>query len=329
MRIFMTGGNGFIGSVVARRLVERGASVVLLLRETSQVDRIADLPFERVPGDVRDGESLRRGMRGCDATIHLAAPGGWEADDPTLMTHVLEDGTRNVLDAAAGLRSHRVVFVSSTAAVSAASEPIVFDERSPFSVPDSSLHYAFAKHRAEAVAQEAHANGVDVVTVNPAEVYGPGDTALATAGNLLDFAKSKPVFVCRGGTSIVHVDDVASGMLAALDRGRSGERYILGGENLTIRELARLTLELVDRRSPIITVPNRVVRALARGAIRLRIPVWFNPHVVPYATWYWFVDNAKARRDLGVSFRSARETIGSTIQWLRGGVEGRSLLPPV
>jgi dihydroflavonol-4-reductase len=314
--IFLTGGNGFIGSAVARKLHAAGHRLVCLLRETSRVDRIESLPFTRVRADVRDPESVRAGMSLADRTIHLAAPGAWEQDDPSTLTDVLEGGTRHVLEVAASLPGHRVVVISSTAAIAASSRPVVFDERTSFSVPDPRLHYAFAKHRVEMLVAAAHARGVHAVIVNPAEVYGPGDTALVTAGNLVDFATSAPVLVCRGGTCIVHVDDVADGIVAALERGRSGERYILGGENVSVRELAVLVQEWLERRARIVSVPNGVVRLAARVAIALRLKLPFNPHVVPYATWYWFSDSTKARRELGVSFRGARETIAPTLAWL-------------
>ena len=192
----------------------------------------------------------------------------------------------------------------------------MFDETAEFNLREPSLHYAHAKRAAERRVRDACARGMAVVVVNPSEVYGPGDTRLVSASNLIDFAKSNPVLVCHGGTSVVHVDDVAAGIVAALERGRPGERYILGGENLTIRELAELVLELTGRRAPIVTVPNALGRTLSRVAVALRIPVPYNPHVVAYATRYWFMDNAKARRDLGVEFRGARETIRDTLEWL-------------
>jgi dihydroflavonol-4-reductase len=317
MRVFVTGGNGFIGSVVVRRLASDGHEVVCLLRTLSKTDRIDMVPFERVRGDVRDAASIRVAMQSCDATIHLAAPGGWQDDDPHVLRDVIEGGTRNVLEAASAFSSHRVVVVSSTAATNASDTPIVFDERAEFTVAEPSLHYANAKHNAELLAREAYARGLPVIIVNPAEVYGPGDTALGTAGNLIDFATSTPVFVCHGGTSVVHVDDVADGIVAALHRGRPGERYILGGDNLTIRQLAQLVLDLMGRRTPIVMIPNTLARFVARLAAHARLPLPYNPNVVAYATRYWFVDNAKARRELGVTFRGSRETIAATLEWLR------------
>jgi dihydroflavonol-4-reductase len=237
-------------------------------------------------------------------------------DDPSLLDAVIEGGTRNLLEVAATLPRHRVVMASSTAAVNGSHTPQVFDERAEFTLTDPSLHYSHAKHRAELAARQAVARGVPVIIVNPAEVYGPGDTEMVTAGNIVDFATSWPVLVCDGGTGVVHVDDVASGIIAALERGRPGERYILAGENLTIRQLALLVLELLGRRAPVVQLPNGLARFISRSAIALRMPLPYNPYVIPYATRYWFVDSSKARRELGVPFRSAREAIGSTIAWL-------------
>lgn len=273
--------------------------------------------FERAAGDIRDLESLRAAMSGCDATIHLAAPGGWEADDPANVRAVIEGGTQNVLDVAATLPKHRVVVVSSTAAVNASDSPTVFDEQSEFTVRDENLTYALAKHRAEVATFAACARGVDAVIVNPSEVYGPHDTALCTARNLIDIATSTPVLACRGGTSVVHVEDVASGIVAALERGRRGQRYILGGENLEIRQIAELVLGLVGRRARVVMVPNAIVRSMARVGLMSGVPLPFNPYVALYATRYWFVDSTKARRELGVSFRDARSTLGDAITWLR------------
>jgi dihydroflavonol-4-reductase len=214
---------------------------------------------------------------------------------------------------------------------------VIHDERSTLDLPPGGYVYSRAKARAEAVCRAAAADGLPVTIVNPGEVFGPHDAALITACNLVDFAKSWPVLVCAGGTAVVHVDDVAEGVVAALDRGRPGERYILAGENVTIRELAELTLELLGQRKPIVSVPNRLLRWLGALGTALGLPLPFNPAVLPYATRYWFVDNSRARTELGVSFRSARQTLAPTLAWLaesglvptprRGPVPGAALAP--
>ena len=317
MKVFVTGGNGFIGSVVVKRLLQCGHDVCCLLRPTSRTERIDGLPLERVRGDVRDAASVQAGMRGCDATVHLASVSSWREIDSPALTDVVEGGMRHVLEAAAKQAGHRVVFVSSVTAVNGSDEPRVFDEHAPFTLDDPQLTYALVKRRAEAQCRRAVERGVPVVIVNPAEVYGPADTAFVSAGNLIDFSRAKPVVVCTGGTSVVYVDDVAAGIVSALERGRPGERYILGGENLTIRQLAELFLELVGRRSTIVTLPNRLIRRLTRVATALRIPLPYDPRVIPYATRYWFVDGSKARRELGVEFRDARATLAPTVAWLK------------
>jgi dihydroflavonol-4-reductase len=316
MRVFMTGGNGFIGSVVTCALVARGYEVRCLLRSTSQTERIDGLPVERVFGDVREPGSLRAGMVGCDAVIHLASLSSWNDIQSPLLQEVVVGGTRHVLEAANAAGGLRTVYVSSSVAVNATHVPVVQNEDSPMTLRLERYPYARAKVAAEALCRAAAGRGLPVVIVNPGEVYGPNDTALITAGNLVDFATSYPVLACSGGTSVAHVEDVANGILAALERGRPGQRYILGGENLTVRQLAQLTLARLGQDKPILVLPNALVRALAAVGTTLRLPLPFNPAVIPYATRYWFMDNAKARTELGVSFRSAAEAVGSALRWL-------------
>jgi dihydroflavonol-4-reductase len=318
MRVLVTGGSGFIGSVVVKTLISEKHEVRCLLRGTSNTDRLDGLAFERAEGDVRDAAAVARALAGCDAAIHLASLSNWNDIDSPLMNEVVEGGTRNLLAAArAQANRPRVVFVSSILAVNGSDTPSTFDESAPFTLSDAKLSYSRCKRAAEAQCLEAHREGLPVVIVNPGEVYGPHDTALITACNLIDFAKSKPVLVCSGGTSVVYVDDVALAIVRALEKGRSGERYILGGDNLSVRELAQLCLDLLGQKKSIVQVPNSLLRGITKVATTLRVPLPFNPHVVPYATKYWFMDSSKARRELGVEFRSARETLAPTLAWLK------------
>ena len=315
MRILVSGGNGFIGSVVVRKLIASGRTVRCLLRKESNTSRIDGLPFERAEGDVRDASAVQAAMTDCTATIHLASA-TWTHMSISEMNDVIVGGTRNVLSAARLTGCSRVVYVSSSVAVCSSNKPQLFDENSRHRSEIRGLYYAQAKLEAETVCRQAANEGLGVVIVNPGEVYGPNDITLISAGNLIDFSKSSPVLVCDGGTAVAHVEDVAEGIIAALDRGRPGERYILGGDNLTIRQLAELTLELLGQNKTIISLPTWFIRSLAWLGRNLRLPLPFNPEVARYATQYWFMDNSKARRELGVEFRSARETLRPAVFWL-------------
>jgi dihydroflavonol-4-reductase len=317
MKVLVTGGNGFIGSVVVRTLIAEGYSVRCLVRDTSNTDRIDDLDWERAEGDVRHTSVVAAAVAGCEAVIHLASLSSWKDIDSPLMNEVVETGTRNVLAAARGQPGTRVVFVSSVLAVNGSEQPQPFDENAVFDLPDRKLKYSRCKRKAEAMCLEAAGSGVPVVIVNPTEVYGPHDTAMITAGNLVDFANSKPVLVCRGGTSVAYVDDVALAIVRAMERGRSGERYILGGENLSVKALAQLCLDILGKKQSIVTVPNPIIKALAALGLALHIPLPFEPRVIPYATKYWFVDSGKASRELGVTFRPARKALEPTLGWLK------------
>jgi dihydroflavonol-4-reductase len=316
MRVLVTGASGFIGSVVARRLLADGSAVRCLVRRTSDTARVPTEAVDLAYGDVRDAKAVDRAVSGCDAVVHLACPSAWTAIRSPEMEAAVVAGTRHVLEACVRRGARRVVYVSSVMAIGASRRPQVLDEGSVSPEPLSRFVYVRAKRAAEGLCRRAAAHGLGAVIVNPGEVYGPGDTGLVTAGNLLDFARSSPVLACHGGVTVAHVDDVAEGIVSALERGRPGERYVLGGENVTIRGLAALTLELLGREGRVITAPNALVRAAAWLGRTLRLPLPFEPEVIPYATLYWFMDNAKARRELGVSFRPARETLASTLAWL-------------
>ncbi len=263
LNILVTGGNGFIGSVLVRQLNAAGHRVRCLLRPTSNTNRIDDVPVERFTGDVRDAACLRQAVAGQQAVIHLAGLSSWDLIDSPAMGETCEGGTANVLAAARAAGGVRVVYVSSVLAVGSRPNPEPVDETNPFELfADKTVTHCHHKYRAEELCRQAAATGQEVVIVNPTEVYGPNDVGRITAGNLIDFAHSNPVLVCRGGTSVVHIEDVARGMLAAVERGRSGERYILGGENITHRQLAELFLDLAGQHKRVLAAPNFVLRRI-------------------------------------------------------------------
>ena len=211
----------------------------------------------------------------------------------------------------------RVVYVSSVLAVGSTFTPEPIDETFPYRLDaDKQLTHSHHKYRAEELCRQALDEGLDVVIVNPAEVYGPNDVGLITAGNLVDFAKSNPVLVCHGGTSIVHVEDVARGILAAstwpqrraVHPGRRKYHPSATGRPVSGAGRTAQTGDYASQRA----ASGRHPRGSA-----LRIPLPYNPRVVPYATRYFWVDAAKARRELGVDFRGARDTLAPTVAWLK------------
>ncbi|HSE18447.1 MAG TPA: NAD-dependent epimerase/dehydratase family protein [Pyrinomonadaceae bacterium] len=316
-KILVTGGNGFIGSRVVRLLVDRGYAVRCLLRKTSDCTRIDDLPFERVYGDVRNHSSIKESMTGCDGCIHLAAIVAWNLMDSPVLEETIVEGTRNVLEAAATVSGMRMVYVSSSVAINASHKPQVFDESSPFELLGTRMRYAIAKHKAEQLVLEYVKSGLDAVIVNPAEVYGPNDTSMTTACNIRDFLKNYPCIACVGGTAITHVDDVADGIVKALERGTRGERYILGGDNLTIEELARLTLDIAGQKKPVLRIPNQLLVGFVNLLAWLHLPSPVVPGVLDYATRFSFMDSSKAKKEFGYAPRPARQVLTPVVEWLQ------------
>jgi dihydroflavonol-4-reductase len=314
----VTGGAGFIGARVVRRLCTDNHEVRCLLRPSSRTHRIDDLPVEAHLGDVRDPVAVQRALVGCDAVIHLAAPGGWDHLGSPEVVGTIVQGTAAVLAAARSEAVGRVVYVSSVAAIGGSAEPQLLDEQAPFELRGPEFAYAIAKHAAELRCLEHHRSGHSVVIVNPCEVYGPDDDDFVTAGTLRDALRGPVAFSVRGGTAVAHVDDVAAGICAALDRGHSGERYILGGENLSIHALIRRTLRHGSQRyKPVLIIHGPLLRLLVGVLSRLGLPTPLPPAALPYSLRYWLVDDRKARTELLYQPRSADETLGSVVAWLQ------------
>ena len=252
-----------------------------------------------------------------DMDGHLASISSWDQIRSPIMRVVVIDGTRNVLEAAKRSGGLRTVFVSTCAAINGTKGPEVMDETTPFTLDPKTYIYAGAKHEAEAICSEYAADGLPVITVNPCEVYGPEDEELITASYLLDALKDWPVLSLHGGTAVAHVEDIAGGIIAALEKGRGGERYILGGDNLHVREVMEKTLVAGGQGGKrILQLPNSITKAAIKGLAALRLPTPVIPDIVDYGTLFWFVDCSKAKTELGYTHRSADETIADVVNWL-------------
>src|SRR5438132_6960296 len=256
MKAFITGATGFVGSHVARALAAQGADLRLLVRSTSRLDNIAELRAETATGDLRDPESLKKAMAGCEFVFHLAADYRLWVRDPEQMYRSNVEGTRAIIEAARKNRVWRVVYTSSVATMGFTSNGRPADESSPVSLDDMIGHYKRSKFMAEQLAMEAGRSGMDVVVVNPTTPVGEQDIKPTPTGRIIvDFLKKKfPAYVDTG-LNLVDVKECARGHIAALEKGNRGDRYILGGENLTLKQILDKLAAITGVPSPKIRVP--------------------------------------------------------------------------
>ena len=318
MRVLVTGGNGFIGSTVVRILCGKGHTVRCTLRKTSNLTRLAGLFYEKAIADIRDIESLKNAVEGCDAIIHCASLSNWKDLGSPELESIVVGGTRNLINILSE-RPIPMVYLSSAAALGAsATTHEIRNADSNFNLNPKKYRYAAYKAEAEKHCLKAVEAGADIVIVNPVETYGPGDTEGVTASTLIEFTSGPLCLVCDGGTSVAHVVDVANGIVAALEKGKAGSKYILGGENITIAEIAKIAQECAGTKYPMLRVPAIILKSFVALFSVIRIPALQSALTkYRYATHYWYFDNSQTIRDLGVSFRSAKETIADTMAWIK------------
>ena len=266
MLAFVTGATGFLGSHVARALAEQGAQLRLLVRPTSDLRNLAGLNAERVVGDLRDPASFDKALGGCEAVFHVAADYRLWVRDPDEMYRSNVEGTRSLLAAARQRGVRRVVYTSSVATMGFTSNGSLADEDSPVSIDDMIGPYKRSKFMAEQVACEAARDGLDVVVVNPTTPIGERDIKPTPTGRIVvDFMKRKfPAYVDTG-LNLVDATQCARGHIQALDKGKRGERYILGGENLTLKQILDHLGAITGLKSPTVKLPY--VCALAAGVV--------------------------------------------------------------
>src|ERR1700692_1607044 len=266
MLAFVTGATGFLGSHVARALAERGADLRLLVRPTSNLKNLEGLKAETAIGDLRDSSSLEKAMHGCEAVFHVAADYRLWVRDSAEMYRSNVEGTRAVLEAARKNGVRCVVYTSSVATIGFTGNGRPADEDSPVSLGDMIGHYKRSKFMAEQIAMEAGRNGMRVVTVNPTTPVGEHDIKPTPTGRIVvDFLKRKfPAYV-ETGLNLVDVRECARGHITAMERGKSGERYILGGENLTLKQILDRLGAISGLPSPTLKLPYFV--AYVAGAL--------------------------------------------------------------
>ncbi|MGA2922870.1 MAG: hopanoid-associated sugar epimerase [Candidatus Sulfotelmatobacter sp.] len=323
MRAFVTGATGFIGSHVARVLGEQGADLRLLVRATSNLKNLEGLKAETATGDLRDSSSFEKAISGCDVVFHVAADYRLWVQDPAEMYRSNVEGTRALLDAARKNGVRCMVYTSSVATIGFTGNGRPADEDSPVSVADMIGHYKRSKFMAEQLAMEAGRSGMRVITVNPTTPVGEQDVKPTPTGRIIvDFLKGKfPAYV-ETGLNLVDVHECARGHVAALEKGRTAERYILGGENLTLKQILNKLGAISGLPSPKLKLPYFVAYAAGfvdetvSGRLLGREPR-ATVETVRMGKKKMWASSAKAERELGWKLVLADDALRRAVDWFR------------
>ncbi len=314
--VLVTGASGFVGWHVARRLLERGHRVRALVREQS---RVPDLEVERFTGDLRDPSSLSRAAAGCSVVYHVAADYRLWSKNPADLYASNVDGTRNMLSAAESAGVDRVVYTSTVGCIGIPKDR-PGDEQSPVSVREMAGAYKRSKFLAEQVALEFASRGFPVVIVNPTAPMGDHDFKPTPTGQIvLDFLKGAMPAYIETGLNVVNVRDVADGHLLACERGRAGERYILGSENLTLGGILQQLAAITGRKAPAVKLPYFVAWTAGVATTGLAhltgIPPRAPLEAVRMAKKKMWVSHAKAARELGFAPQPAQSALNDAVAW--------------
>jgi dihydroflavonol-4-reductase len=320
MTVLVTGATGFIGSAVARELSEKGTRIRCLVRETSSMKNLDGLYVEIAHGDISDIDSMHRAVKGCDRVYHLAAVYASWLPDPGLMYRANEEGTRNVLTACREAGVQKVVYCSSVAALGAHGKTPA-DESAQFNLNSTKDHYYISKYRAEQVALEFARTGLAVVIVNPSNPIGVRDIAPTPTGALIiNLTRGKFPGYVDGGINIIDVMDCARGIVAAMEKGRAGQKYILGNRNVSIKEYFDLIVKVAGKgKSPSLRIPSWMAVFSGLGYQSLSRITGKPP--VTSASWarvgshYSWWDCTRAREELDLGQRPLEESIADAIRW--------------
>jgi dihydroflavonol-4-reductase len=323
MNVFLTGATGFVGSHVARAFAAQGATLRLLVRPSSRLDNLEGLSAETVTGDLRNPDSFRSALADCEVLVHVAADYRLWVRDPQVMYAANVDGTRNLLALAREVGVARVVYTSSVATMGFREDGTIVDESTPVSLDDMIGHYKRSKYLAEQEAITAAHDGQQVIVLNPTTPIGANDIKPTPTGQIVvDFLNRKfPAYVDTG-LNLVDVAEVARMHVAALERGHPGERYILGGENLSLKQILDKMSAITGIPSPTMKVPHAVAMAFAfldetvTGRLRGKEPR-ATVEAVRMGKKKMFASSAKAERDLGFRIVPVYAALRAAIDWFR------------
>ncbi len=323
MNLFLTGATGFVGHHVAKALAAEGADLRLLVRKTSKLANLEGIHGDTHIGDLADPESLKPALVGCDAVVHVAADYRLWIPDPAAMYRANVDGTRELLRLAREVGVKRFVYTSSVATMHFRTDGIVINEDTPVSLADMVGHYKRSKFMAEQEAVAAAQNGQQVVILNPTTPIGPNDSKPTPTGRIfVDFLNGKfPAYVDTG-LNLVDVSEVARAHVLALTKGTPGHRYILGGENLTLKQILDKMSAITGIPSPTVKIPFTIAATYAffeewiTGRIRGREPR-ATLEEVRMGRKKMFASSAHAEQELGFRIVPVYPAMRAAIDWFR------------
>jgi dihydroflavonol-4-reductase len=322
MKALVTGASGFVGSAVARALLQEGWQVRVLVRQGSERRNLQQLAVEIVTGDLADSASLERALAGCDALFHAAADYRLAALEPAQLYRTNVEGTRNLLQAARRAGTARIVYTSSVATIGLPADGSPGREDTGVTLADMIGHYKRSKFLAEQLVLEQARDGSPVIIVNPSTPIGPGDVKPTPTGQLvLDAAAGRMPAYIDTGLNVVHVDDVAAGHLLAFNRGRIGERYILGGQDMTLRAILAEIARIVARKAPSIRLPRVAILPIAYAAEAWARATGGSTRItvegVRMARKRMYYSSDKAVRELGYAWREPSRALQDAVGWFR------------
>ncbi len=322
MKVLVTGATGFVGAAVVRALLAAGVEVRVLARRGSDFTNLRQFKLEHVYGDLRDRQSLLRALSGCRQLYHVAAHYALWAKDPSIFYEVNVVGTRNLLEAAREVGTERIVYTSTIGTIGLPTEGGMGTEDTPVSLDQMAGHYKRSKYLAEQEVLAFARQGLPVVIVNPSAPVGEGDIKPTPTGQIIvDFMKGRMWAYIETGMNLIDVDDVAAGHLLAMERGRVGDRYILGNRNLTLRDVFEMLATITGVRAPSVKLPRGVVLPLAYlnfgfsylSGVPPRIPL----DGVKMAKYKMHYDCSKAIRELGLPQTPVEVALEKAVRWFR------------
>lgn len=321
MAVLVTGATGFVGAWLVRRLTEQGETVHVLHRPSSSMEDLQGIPFVSRIGDVTDAESVRKACAEVDTVFHLAGVVGYSKAMRAQMDKVNVGGTRNVVEAVQTGRKPKLVYMSSVVAVGASRKPVALNEESPYTISNLNLGYFETKKAAEELVVQACRQGkIEAVILNPSTIYGAADARKGSRKTQLKVARGEFPFYTSGGVSVVSVHDVVAAVLAARSKGRNGERYILSGENLTIKSLFDRIAGFAGVKPPSIKLPNLAVHAIGKVGDLLETLGKKGPlnseNAWTALLFHWF-DHSKATAELGFNPRPADVALKESVDWMK------------